>query len=85
MKFTQQRNFVNLIGSAVSAAQTNYSYMFASQNILKLKCKKLYGYNYPYFAKWTYNISGWYYRIVSISFEPWNDEYTIILYRSPTL
>jgi hypothetical protein len=85
MKFTQQRNFVNLIGSAVSAAQTNYSYMFVSQNILKLKCKKLTNYNYPYFAKWTYNISGWYFRIVSISFEPWNDEYTIILYRSPTL
>ena len=85
MKFTQQRNFVNLIGSAVSAAQTNYSYMFASQNILKLKCKKLTNYNYPYFAKWTYNIAGWYFRIVSISFEPWNDEYTIIMYRSPTL
>ena len=80
MKFTQQRNFVNLIGSAVSAAQTNYSYMFVSQNILKLKCKKLTNYNYPYFAKWTYNIAGWYFRIVSISFDPWNDEYNIILY-----
>ena len=85
MMFTQQRSFINQIGNSVLPAQTDYAYMFQSQNILKLKCKQLYNYNYPYFAKWTYHIPGWYYRILSISFDPWDDNYTIILYRSPIL
>lgn len=83
--FTCQRKFLNMVNYTPLALPTQYPYMFMSQTKLRIPCKQLNAYSYPYFVKWSHWISGWKWRMVSISFEPWNDLYQIILQRSPIL
>ena len=80
-----QREFLNFIGTTPQPFFTDYSYMFLSQTRLKVTCKRLNSETYPYFVKWTYWVSGWHWRIISISFDPWNENYVIILHRSSTI
>ena len=63
----------------------SYPYLFVSQNRVKLKAKSITAFGVPYLPKWNFWISGYKWRIIAISFEPWNDEYTITLHRSSTI
>ena len=85
MLFNCQRNFLNQIDNTTLSLFTQYPYMFASQTKLTVTCKQLAAYSYPYFIRWLFWIQNWQWRIISISFTPWNDDYTIILHRSSAI
>lgn len=85
MMFSAQREFLNSIGYNKLSLFTDYSYMFVSQTRLKVMVKATTVYDYLYLIKWTYWVANWHWRIIAVSFDPWNDTYTIVLHRSSTI
>ena len=62
-----------------------FSYMFFAQNRLKVTMKAS---NFPsdiYITKWAFWVTGWRWRVISVTFEPWDDNYTITMHRSSTI
>lgn len=69
--------------SPVSYTTPTYSYMFLSQNRLQVQMKVTNGFpDDVYITKWAFWVTGWRWRIIAISFDPWNDLYTLTLHRS---
>lgn len=65
-------------------AKPTYTYLTLAQNRLQIKVKGTLP-DFYYFKKIAYWTSGWLWRIIAVSFDPWNDEYTLTLHRSSVL
>lgn len=76
-----------LIGDTVISTKfTEYPYLLAPQRrvVCKFTCQD-YDLLATYITKWQFWIKQWRWRIVALSFNPWNDEYTLTLHRSPSI
>lgn len=81
------RNDTHLIGLApVSEKFTEYPYLFEPMN--RVVCHFTateFDILKNYLGKWSFWIKWWRWRIVSLSFSPWDDLYTLTLHRSPSI
>ena len=77
----------HLIGNTVfSTFFTNYDYLLNPQR--RVVCNftaDQYDLLATYLCKWKFWIKLWRWRIVSLSFSPWDDLYTLTLHRSPSI
>jgi hypothetical protein len=77
----------HLIGNTVfSTFFTNYDYLLNPQR--RVVCNftaDQYDLLATYLCKWKFWIKWWRWRIVSLSFSPWDDLYTLTLHRSPSI
>lgn len=77
----------HLIGNTVfSTFFTNYDYLLNPQR--RVVCNftaEQYDLLATYLCKWKFWIKWWRWRIVSLSFSPWDDLYTLTLHRSPSI
>ena len=65
------------------AALTNYAYMLNEQHRIQAKFALATFPQYPYIVKWQYWQTGWNWRMVAMSCNPVDDEYTLTLHHSP--
>lgn len=81
------RQDTHLINSEpVSEKFTEYPYLFTIMNRVECKFRAVdYDLLNIYLAKWKFWINHWRWRIISVSFEPWNDSYNIVLHRSSAI
>lgn len=81
------RNDTHLIGLAPVAEKfTEYPYLFEPMN--RVVCHFTateFDLLKNYLGKWKFWIKWWRWRIVSLSFSPWDDLYTLVLHRSPSI
>lgn len=81
------RNDTHLIGLAPVAEKfTEYPYLFEPMN--RVVCHFTateFDMLKNYLGKWKFWIKWWRWRIVSLSFSPWDDLYTLTLHRSPSI
>lgn len=81
------RNDTHLIGLApVGEKFTEYPYLFEPMN--RVVCHFTateFDMLKNYLGKWKFWIKWWRWRIVSLSFSPWDDLYTLVLHRSPSI
>lgn len=81
------RNDTHLIGVAPVAEKfTEYPYLFEPMN--RVVCHFTateFDMLKNYLGKWKFWIKWWRWRIVSLSFSPWDDLYTLTLHRSPSI
>lgn len=87
MSLNCYRNDTHLIGlTPVSEKFTLYPYLFEPMN--RIVCHFTasdYNTLKNYLGKWKFWVKWWRWRIIAVSFEPWNDLYTLVLHRSPSI
>ena len=62
-----------------------FSYMFVAQHRLVVTMKAT---SFPadiYITKWAYWVTGWRWRVIAVTFQPWDDTYVITMHRSSTI
>ena len=74
----------NLIGASLTSGFTNYQYLRNPQTRLQVKMR---GYGSPlwYMKKIQFWQTDWRWRLIALSFHPWNDEWTLTMHRSSTI
>lgn len=77
---------VDIMDSIQSFVAPEYPYIFVAQNRLNIDVKLSSALpSIPYLPKWEYWVSGWKWRIIAQSFNPWDDTYKLTLHRSSTI
>lgn len=80
------KNSNRLIGDSIYATKfTEYDYLFSPRNILSVLMKESARPLQFYASKWKFWIDSWRWRITSVSFYPWDDNYKIKIHQSSTL
>lgn len=83
--FSYSRDNSNLVGNEVLSYLPYYRHLIKSQNRLSAQFKRTAAYSMPYIPKWRFWIDGWRWRMIAVSFYPWNDLYTLTMHRSSTI
>ena len=83
--FSYSRDNSNLVGDEVISYLPYYRHLIKSQNRLTAQFKRTAAYSMPYIPKWQFWINGWRWRMIAVSFYPWNDLYTLTMHRSSTI
>jgi hypothetical protein len=74
----------NLIGGIITTGFTNYQYLRHPQTRLQVKMR---GYGSPlwYMKKIQFWQTNWRWRLIALSFHPWDDEWMLTMHRSSTI
>lgn len=83
--FSYSRDNSNLVGDEVISYLPYYRHLIKSQNRLSAQFKRTAAYSMPYIPKWQFWINGWRWRMIAVSFYPWNDLFTLTMHRSSTI
>ena len=83
--FSYSRDNSNLVGDEVISYLPYYRHLIKSQNRLSAQFRRTAAYSMPYIPKWQFWINGWRWRMIAVSFYPWNDLYTLTMHRSSTI
>ena len=80
----------NQIGTEIiSGASSTYRYLRSTQNRLQIRMQPKSGQSLSmitaYISRIQYWKSAWRWRLIAMSFNPWNDEYTLTLHHSTTI
>lgn len=80
----------NQIGTTIiSGASSTYRYLRSTQDRLQIRMQPKSGQSLPmltaYISRIQYWKSAWRWRLIAMSFNPWNDEYTLTLHHSTTI
>ncbi len=84
MLMSAERLNSNLIGASLTSGFTTYQYLRNPQTRLQVKMR---GYGSPlwYMKKIQYWQTNWRWRLIALSFHPWDDEWTLTMHRSSTI
>ena len=85
MSFALYRKSTNLVGDTVWTTKlTEYPYMFLPRHELSVTFKGSLP-SLPYALLFSYWKAGWHWRIISVDFYPWDDNYKLTLQHSSTI
>lgn len=86
MPFSYERDNSGLVGNEVIPNLQYYTHLLRSQNRIKAIFTPIQTLPaYLYIPKWQYWVSSWRWRMIAVSFHPWDDEYQLTLHRSSTI
>jgi len=85
MLISCQRINTNQIGTKVRAPFTYYQYLRNNQTRLQVKMKGDLNDIMSYIDKIQFWKTSWRWRIIALSFHPWDDEWTLTMHRSSTI
>ena len=80
---------LNMIGTTRLDRFTDYQYMFLPQNRLQLRMRPKSGQAWPGIAAYIDKIqfwkTNWRWRLIALTFHPWDDEWMLTMHRSSTI
>jgi hypothetical protein len=85
MLISCQRINTNQIGRTISAPFTYYQYLRNNQTRLQVKMKGDLNDIMSYIDKIQFWKTNWRWRLIALSFHPWDDEWQLTMHRSSTI